>query len=278
MNVVTSISGAIPGDRVIRGRKLSELVREATFSEALFLLLSGRSPEPADIRLVDAILVSCMDHGPAAPSAMAARTAASCGVPLQSAVAAGILCIGDHHGGAGEACARLLQTAIAEPGQERSQSPDTVGLAAAHLVATILDSGARLPGFGHRIYRDEDPRATELRSIARKAGRAGPHLALAEATAAAWRERTGRSLPLNVDGAQAAILSDLGFPWWTVRSFFIVGRSAGLCAQALEEARTGGPLGFVKAAGISEAYAPAGTDLATEGSPRGDMQIQEVTG
>lgn len=252
MNISTAISDVDSGGVRIRGYALTELMAKASFAEVLYLSLRGELPGRAAARLIDAILVSAVDHGPNAPSIHVARAAASCGVPLATAVATGIASIGTNHGGAGEACARLLQEALADAGEARGEAD--LEKIAAKIVARALGSGTNLPGFGHRVYKESDPRAEALFDLAKELGLYGDHSRLAVHVAAAIGAAKGKRLALNIDGAQAALLSDLGFQWRQVMSLFIVGRSLGLCAHVEEELASARPLGYIKAAPAAAEY------------------------
>lgn len=252
MNISTALSDTSPQGLRIRGYSLTELMTKASFAEVLYLVLRGELPGREVARLIDAILISAVDHGPNAPSIHVARAVASCGVPLATAVAAGIASIGTNHGGAGEACARLLQEALAESGESRTDAV-LEGLAG-RLVAHALESGSNLPGYGHRVYKESDPRTEALFRLAKELALFGDHSRLALRVAEAIGKTKGKSLALNVDGAQAALLSDLGFSWRQVQSLFIVGRSLGLCAHAAEELESSKPLGYVKAAPAAVEY------------------------
>jgi citrate synthase len=162
---------------------------------------------------------------------------ANCGAPLQAAVAAGISAIGEHHGGAGEACAKILQEAL----QVRPTASAEV--LAGEIVAEFRAAGQRLPGFGHRFH-DPDPRAERLLALAEEWGLSSTHVALARAIVAELKAATGRSLPLNVDGALAALISDLGIDWRYGKALFIIGRTAGLVTHVHEELMTGKPFKF----------------------------------
>ena len=94
-------------------------------------------------------------------------------------------------------------------------------------------AGRRLPGFGHRVHTD-DPRSRRLLTLAKGARAAGTHVAVAEAIVAELAAG-GKALPLNVDGAIAAVLADLGFHPDLANGFFILARTAGWMAQAIEE-------------------------------------------
>src|SRR5437773_3312301 len=141
-------------DRVaVRGYDIVELMGHVSFGAAVHLLLTGELPSPAIGRLMDGILVSSIDHGATPPSALAARTVASTGGSLSASVAAGIMSINRHHGGAIEDCARQLKK-IADRATRESISMDE---AATRSLAEMKEAGDRMPGFGHR-YRSEERR------------------------------------------------------------------------------------------------------------------------
>lgn len=223
----------------VRGYDLGELIGRASFGETAFLLLTSREATRAESRMLEAILIACLDHGVDAPSTHVARTTASCGVPVQAAISAGILAIGENHGGAGEQCARILQEAVqAQPEME-------LGTLARGIVEAAKEAGRRLPGFGHRQH-DPDPRAVALMAKAQELKVAGKYLALALEIQEELSARSGRSLPLNVDGAIAALISDMGMDWRFGKSLFIIGRTVGLAAQVHEEMTCGKPLKFAR--------------------------------
>jgi citrate synthase len=214
----------------IRGYDIGSLMRNATFAETIFLLHQGRLPSREEGKLLDAILISSSDHGPGSPSAATARLACSGNrKSLSSAVAAGVLAIGDEHGGAGMACMELIGAGVALM-QAQSIS---IEAAAARIVDESRSSKTRLSGLGHRVH-STDPRKDVLFGMAREYGVAGNGVAfmLALENAAAARIKP---LPLNIDGVLAAVLFDLGFPPSFGRLAFIIGRVAGLSAEISEE-------------------------------------------
>jgi citrate synthase len=223
-SAVTSIA---PNEIRVRGYRLDELMGRVSFGEAVYLVLRGELPRPAVGRLMEAMLVASIDHGVTPPSTLSARNAATTGAPLNACIAAGALAVNRHHGGAVEDCMRLLAR-----GATRVESGESAA-AAGVLIADEKAAGRRLPGFGHRVHTD-DPRSHRLLTLAREAGAAGPHLAMAEAIAAALAA-SGKPLPLNVDGAIAAVLADLGFAAELANGFFILARTAGWMAHVAEE-------------------------------------------
>src|SRR5213592_3004547 len=141
----TAIVDAGPDHIRVRGHDVLDLMRHATFTDVIFLLHHDRLPSPGERRLFDAILIGGADHGPGAPSCAAARLAASGNRQSPSAaIAAGVLTIGDEHGGAGSACMELLAEGIDRA--RRSAAP--LAAEAARLVDEARAAKARLPGFG----------------------------------------------------------------------------------------------------------------------------------
>jgi citrate synthase len=227
----TAIVDAGPEHIRVRGHDVLELMRRSTFTDLIFLLHHDRLPTAAERRLVDAILIGVADHGAGAPSCAAARLAASGNRQSPAAaIAAGVLTIGDEHGGAGSGCMELIAAGLARV-RDGGLSFET---AAAQLVDEARSVQARLPGFGHRVHAAIDPRVDVLFTMAVESGLAGDGVRFARALEAAISERI-KPIPLNIDGALAAILTDLGLPSMVGKLLFIVGRVAGLSAEVLEE-------------------------------------------
>lgn len=214
----------------IRGRSIASLMQQATFTDAIFLLHLGRMPSAGERRLLDALLIGVCDHGAGAPSCAAARLAASGNrASISSAVAAGILAIGDDHGGAGSNCMELIASHLGAANRE-GLSP---AQAAQRAVEQAMRDKRRLPGLGHRVHTT-DPRVSVLFDMARTEGVAGKGIEFMQALEAEARTRI-RPLPMNIDGALAAILHDMGFTPPAGRFLFIIGRVAGLTAEVAEE-------------------------------------------
>jgi succinyl-CoA synthetase alpha subunit len=225
----TAITRVQPNKVAVRGYDIAELMGRASFGAAVYLVLQGELPSAAVARLMDAILVSSIDHGATPPSALAARTVASTGASLSASVAAGIMSINRHHGGAIEDCARQLKS-IAERAARESISLDE---AASHTLAAMREAGERMPGFGHRLHT-KDPRTARLFELAREAGVDGVHIQAARAVEKAFADEK-KSLPINVDGAIGAILADLGMNAAAFNGIFMIARTPGLVAHVIEE-------------------------------------------
>jgi len=224
-SAVTSIA---PNEIRVRGYRLDELMGRVSFGEAVYLVLRGELPGGAVGLLMEAMLVASIDHGVTPPSTLSARNAATTGAPLNACIAAGALAVNRHHGGAVEDCMRLLAR-----GASRVEAGESVEAAAKALMAEEKAAGRRLPGFGHRVHTD-DPRSHRLLALAKEAGAAGPHVLVAEAVVTALAA-SGKPLPLNVDGAIAAVLADVGFVPELANGFFILARTAGWMAHVAEE-------------------------------------------
>ena len=226
----TAITDIKPNEIRLRGQRIDELMGRVSFSQAIYLALTGDLPSEPVGRLLDAILVSSIDHGASPPSALAARTSASTGAPINAAVAVGLLSINKHHGGAVEDCMRLIQSAL-DLAHAENLSSDA---AADKLVEAKRAAKARLPGFGHRIHT-ADPRTARLLDLAAEAGVAGEAVTMVAALRDAWARQSGKPLPINVDGAMAAVLLDLHIPIELGNTFFMMARVPGLVAHVYEE-------------------------------------------
>jgi succinyl-CoA synthetase alpha subunit len=225
----SSITQIQPNKVAVRGYDIAELMGHVSFGAAVYLILTGELPSPAVARLMDAILVSSIDHGTTPPSALSARTVASTGATLSASVAAGIMSINRHHGGAIEDCARQLKAIVDRAAR------DSISLeeAATRTLRTMSEAGERMSGFGHRVHT-KDPRTARLFELAREAGVDGAHMQAARAVEKAFTDAK-KSLPINVDGAIGAILADLGMNRAAFNGIFMIARTPGLIAHVVEE-------------------------------------------
>jgi len=216
----------------IRGRNtLSEIVGEKSFTETFFFIVTGKMPSAGQTICFDACLTILMDHG-LTPSALVARlTADSVPEDMQVAVSAGLLLVANRHVGTMSGAGRLLADGAAHKGEPRSW--------AAKIVADHRSQKKRLPGFGHPHYYPDDPRAVRLFEVARDAGCYGRHMELIKLLEEEIEASMGKHLPLNVTGAMAAVLGEIGFPVEAMRGVAVVGRAAGLVAHIVEEKQTG---------------------------------------
>jgi citrate synthase len=228
----TAITRIAPNEIEIRGYLVDELMGRLTFSEAVYLLLRGEVPTPAIGKLFGAVLVSTIDHGVTPPSTIAARNVATSGAPLRDSVAAGILAFGTYHGGDIEGCMGWLEEGLALHRSGVSYE-DT----ARQLLERWAGHRSNPPGFGHRIHT-RDPRAGRLLQLAHELELDGEYcrfLRVVERVITARPERAQHPLPLNIDGAIAAVCGDLGFDADIGNGLFIIARVPGLLAHAVEE-------------------------------------------
>lgn len=229
---MTEISETTENGIRIRGYDLIQLIGSVPFPSVLYLLFTGELPEPHMAKLIDALMVASIDHGPVTPSVLAARTAASGGAPLGASAAAGLLTLNKYHGAAVEdsmeAIARVVQLV------RDSQAP-TLDAAADHVVAEWHAAKRRIAGFGHRQHKTVDPRLEKLFGLARDAGVTGDYLAAADALARALNRSTNKDIPVNIDGAMAAILCEINFPCSLSNALFMVARLTGILVHANEE-------------------------------------------
>jgi citrate synthase len=149
---------------------------------------------------------------------------------IQGAVAAGLLGAGSVVLGSMEECGRLLTEV-----STATRAGEPLETAVGRIIADHRASGRRIPGVGHAIHTEGDPRAPRLLEVAEACGRRGPHTRAMEAVAAAASADAGRPLPMNITGAVAAVLLELGVPWQLHRGFALISRSAGLVAHIGEE-------------------------------------------
>jgi citrate synthase len=233
----SSIGASTSESISLRGRDLaSEVMGQMTFSDVAYLLAAGRPPTSDESTLFNAVLVALADHG-LTPTALAARLTYT-GAPeaIQGAIAAGLLGGGSVFLGPVEDTARFLAAILAGMPEERAADESALKEAAAGAVREAVAAGQRIPGLGHPIHKDTDPRTPVLYDLAAKTGLAGPHLRLLQLVALEHRTATGKALPINGAGAAGAALRDLGFPPAIARGFALLARTAGLVGHLAEEA------------------------------------------
>jgi citrate synthase/citryl-CoA lyase len=175
------------------------------------------------------VFAAGLDHG-ISPSQAVTRYVAAAGHTVPASVAAGVLTYGDHHGGAGEGTAQILDDAL------RAREDESLETIAEEIVRNHLDRGERIPGFGHPMHRSGDPRTPLLFRLAREHGVADDGVELLEHIETQLIEQTGdKRLKANLDGSAAAILYDLGFDPEFARVRGLISRTPALIAHSKEE-------------------------------------------
>jgi citrate synthase len=238
MNLVPETVAA--WQRIRTGRAPVEGPEAPTFNggghAARFLhLLEGREPSAEVAHVLDVALILHADHELNA-STFAARVAVATLADLHAAVTAAVATLkGPRHGGANEdVLAMLLE--IGDPARAEPFVEARLGVRGALSKTERADPKARMPGFGHRVYKVDDARARVLRGMAKSMADATGKTRLfevAEGVYDAMRART--SLPVNVDFFSAVVYDALGIPPDFCTSIFAVGRVAGWNAHVLEQ-------------------------------------------
>ena len=236
----TSLTEIGPNRILVRGYQLDEMMGRLSFGESIYLLLTGELPSSGIGRLIEAMLVSFIDHGATPPSTLAARNAATSGSSLRSSVAAGLLGFGRHHGADLLTCRTRLDEALTltHNGATPQEAADT-------LVERMLEaSEIPPPGFGHRFHT-KDPRAARLLQMALELEADGAYsqmIRAIERSLAKHAELSTRPMPINIDGAIAAVCGDLGLPPETADALLLISRVPGLAAHSLEEQTREAPM------------------------------------
>ena len=229
----TRISSVSVDSISLRGRDLAtEIMGSRSFTELIFLLVLDREGRPEEVRLLDACLSSMADHGLTLSAMTARATHWAAPEAVQGAVAAGLAGVGSAVAGSMEDCGRVLWD-IGVAVDDGIAAPEAVGAR----VAELLSAGKIIPGLGHRIHTNGDPRAERLIELADESGLAGREIGFLRQMAEALRDQSGadRLLPTNVTGATAAVLMGIGFEWWILRGIAVIARAAGLVAHLREE-------------------------------------------
>jgi citrate synthase len=214
-----------------------DVMGKVGFGELAFWLATQRRPTPGEVRVFEAVLAALADHG-FTPTAIVTRlTYLSAPDSVQGALAAGLLGGGSRFLGVTEDCGRFLHEVLT--GVEGPLPTDDGGwdALALHTVTAQRAAGRFVPGLGHHVHKDGDPRSPRLFAIAGEEGLDGPHLRLFAAIGRVHPQVLGKTLPLNGAGVCGAALADLGLPVELLRGFALLARTAGLIGQLAEELR-----------------------------------------
>jgi citrate synthase len=224
----TSIATSTPEDVFIRGRSLCrELIGHVTFTEMVYFGVLGRMPTPGQRAVLDACLVTLMEHG-LTPSALTTRLVySSAPEAMQAAVGAGLASVGSLFVGTMEGCGQLLERMLAS---EAGLGEEATRIAREHRAAK-----QPLPGFGHPQHKPDDPRTPRLLELARAQGVAGRHTEAVVELSRAVDQVYAKHITLNATGAVAAVLLDCDVPVEILRGVALVARAAGLVAHVHEE-------------------------------------------
>jgi citrate synthase len=224
----TSICYSTKEKIVVRGCDLvEELIGHLTFTEMIILHLTGKRPSKMQTTLLDAVLVTTIEHG-LTPSAITARlTFHATPEALQGAVAAGLLGAGSVYLGTMEGCSALLEELVG--------APEGIQHRARTIVERFRSQNRAIPGFGHPLHKPADPRTQKLIELATREGVKGDYISALSELGAAADLAYGRHLLINASGAIAAILLEVGLPHNIARGITVISRAAGLVGHILEE-------------------------------------------
>ena len=233
----TSLGASDPDTITLLGRDLAaDLMGKVGFGELALWLVTQRQPTPSQVRVFEAVLVALADHG-FTPTAIAARlTYLSAPDSVQGALAAGLLGGGSRFLGVTEDCGRFLHDVLTSVDELPTDDAGWDALAM-ETVRTQREARRFVPGLGHHVHKDGDPRTPRLFAIAEEEGLYGPHLSLFAAIGRVHPQVLGKTLPLNGAGVCGAALADLGLPLELLRGFALLARTAGLIGQLAEELR-----------------------------------------
>jgi citrate synthase len=231
--MISRMGASVPDRIWVQGRDLcGDLLGKIGFAEMTWLELTGELPTPAQTKLLEAMLLTLVEHG-ATPMAIATRLT-YLGAPeaLQGAVAAGLLGMGTTFAGTAEGAARMLYGALQQA--SLSDSSDSI---AEIIVEREFAAQRPIFGIGHHLHKPIDPRTPVLFAIADAQGYRGRYVALMEAIAQAAEARTGKPMPVNATGALGALCCELGLDWRLCRGLAVIGRAVGLVGHIAEELR-----------------------------------------
>lgn len=223
----------------VRGRDLcGEVIGQLDFTSYFWLLVTNELPSAAQRDMTNAALAAIAEHG-LVPSVVAARmTLAAAPEALQGAVAAGLLGCGSVVLGSAEA-AGSFYSELLQAGARELPRDDAIVTA----LRALRADKRPIPGFGHPQHSGGDPRAARLLHLADELGISGVNCGVVRRIEDLLEQAIGRSLPVNVNGAIAAVMLDAGFPLSGIKGIALLARTASLIAHLVEEQSQ--PIGFV---------------------------------
>lgn len=234
----TEIIDVHPGKIGIRGYPIQDLIGAISFPQMIWLMVRGELPNTKQASLLEAALVASVDHGPHAPSISIARMAVTCGAELNGAMASAINVLASVHGGPGQQCMEVYSL-VANERDDGTPLPEAVDKV---LDRYTVEHSKFIPGFGHRFH-PVDPRVAPLLALAEAAVEtetiSGQYVSIGREVEKGIQRRSGKPVPMNIDGVTAVIFSELGFAPAMGRGLFILSRAVGILAHAWEQAQQG---------------------------------------
>jgi citrate synthase len=224
--LISNLSTFDQNGATIRGKNLvRDLIGEVSFSKMIYFYILGKMPTPEELSIVDAVLVTLMDHGMS--GGLSARMIyRSSPDSLQGAVAAGLLGMGSQFGGVMEQVGQYLDEIVKATDQDAK---------AREIVTQHRSRKKALPGFGHNDFKPDDPRTPKLLAVAKSANVKGDYIKALLLMSKVVDEIVGKHLTINATAAIAAVLAEIGVPFKIMRGFSLISRAPGLVGQILEE-------------------------------------------
>jgi citryl-CoA lyase len=237
----SGVSVVSDGKVYIRGYDLESLIGQLPFTAAIYLLIKGELPTPAQVRVLDAVLSAVLDFALEKPGTVAARYAVSANPSMAAGLAAGCLSVGSHTLGT-EDTAAFIESSFAEF-QESDLSMSDFADAK---VAQLRREGRRIPGLGHPIFKRVDPRGQLLKQVAMEEGCWPASAELYEAIHASFASLPGKTdIPINDVGIMAATMLGLGFTPAEGTGLAILSTMPGLIAHISEELAAQHPIRII---------------------------------
>jgi succinyl-CoA synthetase alpha subunit len=210
---------------------LDEAKVDEPFANVIYRAVTGETKiDPKRARLLEAMVVACVDHGVTPPSAQATILGATVRPSYAMAVASGVGAITDVHGGAGGKAAAFFRQCVAKSKEAKID----LEKATEAVLKEYMNRGQRVQGMGHRVHT-KDPRRDVLWNLSESSGLAGPCVAISKIVTDIFEKVRAMNLPINVDGVIGAIVADLGLNTDLAKAIFVYGRVAGLSAHYFEE-------------------------------------------
>jgi citrate synthase len=257
----TRVSFVAPHKVLIRGYPIEEVCERLNYAEMCWLTIRGELPTKPQARVMDALLCCMPDHQFVASHTPAARFTASAfpESPIPG-IASAVLTMGSNTVSPQESAKIIL--AACELRESEALSNEE---AAQRIVHQYLDAGRRIPGLGHPTHKNEDMRASALRRVTEEQGLWGDKCQVYECIHQAFVDITRKSLPINIDGMMAAVMTELGFDPLEMAGIGALAVLPGVIAHVVEEIKDGVPLRVIpdelgsKYIGVPERHIPKGS-------------------
>ena len=235
----TRIGDAEFGHVTIRGYPVDQVIGKLTFVECIYLVIIGSLPTNKQTAVLDLVLRSTLEHGFVTSASVTARYIAS-SIPEAPAAAVGAAALA--HGsvtGSPQMNAEMLEDLVDDtaPGQREAKMQA--------LVKTTLEHGLIIPGLGHPIHKDDEPRAVAIHDGLARLNAEGEHTRTMKRLREIFNEQSGKRLPINVDGAFSPALLDIGFKPLHMAGMGIMSFLPGIIAHSVEEITDGVPLRYI---------------------------------